>query len=213
MQQIKDQRLNQLILLAKPIYANCDDPTHDYGHITRVMRLCRQFAQAETCNLDILLCSALLHDIVNVPKNSAQRSEASQLAANKAAKLMQQVGYKQNEIKSCQNIIFEHSFSLGAKASSIESALLQDADKIDALGAIGIMRTVSCGVKMGTSYYQLDDPMAITRELDDKTFTLDHFYKKLFLLPKLMNTSAGKKEANRRVSFMQIFVDQLKSEI
>jgi uncharacterized protein len=110
-------------------------------------------------------------------------------------------------------VIIEHSYSLGLKPSSIESAILQDADRIDALGAIGIMRATTCGTKLGSNYYEPSDPFAIGRELNDKQFTIDHYYVKLLKLADSMNTGAGKNEAENRTEYMKDFLKQLDHEI
>lgn len=90
---------------------------------------------------------------------------------------------------------------------------MQDADRLDALGAVGIFRTASCGVTMGASYYHPEDPFAENRELDDKSYTIDHFYRKLLKLPDQMNTAAARAEAHRRAEFMRQFLAEFKQEI
>ncbi|MBX9766257.1 MAG: hydrolase, partial [Bdellovibrionales bacterium] len=103
-------------------------------------------------------------------------------------------------------------FSAGLKPTSPESEVMQDADRLDALGAIGIMRTVSCGVRMSASYYNQEEPIARGRPLDDKRFTIDHFFVKLLKLADAMNTKYGKEEARRRVEFMHQFLRQFETE-
>lgn len=202
----------KLTEIAKPFYAT-GDSGHDFAHIQRVMKLCQKLGEEEKANLDILLAAALLHDVVNVPKNHPRRKEGSRMAAEKGALLMKEVGYEQEDIDRVFDVILEHSFSLGKKPSSIESEVLQDCDRLDALGAIGIMRMVACGVSFKASFYDHDDPFAKHREYDDKSYTLDHFYTKLFKLPELMNTKAGFKEGTRRADYMKSFVKTLENEI
>jgi uncharacterized protein len=205
-------RIESLFQLAKVFYET-GDPSHDVLHIRRVMKTCEVLAIEEKADLEIVLAAAILHDIVNLPKNHPERLQASQLAADKSKTFLQESGFNEKKIAHISQVILEHSFSLGKKPSSIESAILQDADKLDALGAIGIMRTISCGARMGCSYYHAAEPWAETRELDDKQFTLDHFYMKLLKLKDLMNTAAAKKLADERTAFMQNFIAQLKSEL
>ena len=150
---------------------------------------------------------------MNVPKNHPDRAGASLKAAAEAAGILRSVGYSEAEIERIGHVIAEHSYSLGRAPSSIESAVLQDADRLDALGAIGLMRTVTCGALMGAVYYDLAEPVAQSRDLDDKKFTLDHLYVKLFRLAEKMNTPAGKTEALQRTEFMRAFVTQLQHEI
>lgn len=205
-------RFEQVFAAARPLYPT-DDPGHDLGHIQRVLRSCRQLGAQENARLELLLPAAALHDLVNVPKNHPDRANASRLAADRARPILAAADYAPDEIAAIAQAILEHSFSLGKKPSSLESAVLQDADRLDALGAVGIMRCISCGAQMGATYYDLADPLARHRPLDDKAFSIDHFFVKLFQLPDLMNTSAGRAEALRRVGFMQSFLRQLGSEI
>ncbi len=205
-------RIEQLFELAQGFYTS-DDPGHDLAHIQRVMQTCSRLATAERANGEIALAGAILHDIVNLPKNHPERKRASQMAAEKGQELLRQVGFSATEIDHVSQVVIEHSFSLGKKPSSIESAILQDADRLDALGAIGVMRTVSCGVRLGAGYYSSVDPFARGRDLDDHSFTIDHFSTKLFKLPELMNTESARAEANARVGFMRDFLQQLEREI
>lgn len=112
-----------------------------------------------------------------------------------------------------QTAIREHSFSAGLKPTTIESQILQDADRLDALGAIGVMRVVSCGMKMASRYYSATEPLPSARPLDDRSFVVDHFYVKLFKLAETMNTEEGRQEAQKRIAFMKEFLGQLQTEI
>ncbi len=207
-----NEKLSALVKLAKPFYEN-QSADHDYDHIQRVMNLCLKLGEKENANLEVLMAGALLHDVVNFPKNHPKRTEASRMAAEKGIELMKEAGFEREVLDKTFNVILEHSFSLGKKPSSIESAILQDSDRIDALGAIGVMRMVSTGARFKAKYYESLDPFAKERDYDDKKYTLDHFYTKLFKLPDLMNTDSGKQEAKDRVEFMKQFVGQLKGEI
>lgn len=206
------QRVLALLDKTKKFYDN-GDPSHDFLHIRRVMKTCERLAREENASVEIVLAAAILHDVVNVPKNHPDRTRASEMAAAKARELLSATGFSEKEIVRITAAVKEHSYSAAHKPSSIESAILQDADKLDALGAIGIMRTVTCGSKIGSNYYNDDEPLAKTRELNDKSHTLDHFYVKLFKLPELMNTPSARLEADKRVQFMHNFIAQFESEI
>lgn len=189
------------------------DPSHDSLHLHRVVENCRTISRSHPCNQRVLIAAALLHDIVNIPKNHPERSHASRLAAERAGQFLAENEFSEAEISHVQTVIREHSFSAGLKPSCPESAVLQDADRLDALGAVGVMRTVTCGTKMGSRYYSEREPIPVQRILDDRTHTIDHFYVKLFRLADLMNTEAGKKEAQLRVAFMKTFLAQLETEV
>lgn len=207
------QRFQSLIQLVQDKYENNNDPGHDFAHILRVLENCRSLGKSVGADLETLLPSALLHDIVNLPKNHPDRLKASEQAAQEALGILKTIGYSEEEIRKIQTVITEHSYSLGRSPSCLESAVLQDADRLDALGAVGLMRTVTCGTRMEAKYYHLEDPFAEKRDLDDKKFTLDHLYTKLFKLADQMNTEFARVEGLKRLAFMKKFVEQLKEEI
>ena len=109
--------------------------------------------------------------------------------------------------------IRDHSYSRGAIPESLLGQILQDADRLEALGAVGIMRCVATGVQMGGELFHSTDPWARDRELDEQKFAVDHFFTKLFKLPNTMQTKKGRAEALRRVEVMQRFLDALGQEL
>lgn len=206
------KRLENLIPLVKPFYS-AEDPAHDWPHIGRVIAMCRKLATGESVDLPCLLAAAYCHDIVNLPKNHPDRSRASELAAEKAAPLLQESGFTTSEIQKIQKIVIEHSFSKGLKPSSLEAAIVQDADRLDTLGAIGVLRCASVNTQMKSSFYEPFDPLAENRDLDDKKYMVDHYFVKIFKLPEMMNTPKAKVEAQKRVEYMKHFLDTLMGEI
>lgn len=207
------KRIHSLLDKAQTFYVNNGDPSHDMLHIKRVMQTCEKLAREENANIEIVLAAAILHDVINVPKNHPDRARASEMAAAKAREILLDTGFSADEISHVTSAIAEHSYSAARKPTSIESAILQDADKLDGLGAVGVMRTVTTGARMNASYYNESEPLVKTREYNDKAHTLDHFFVKLYKLPELMNTKSARVEADRRVLFMKQFVEQLQTEI
>lgn len=206
------KRLEVLIPLVKPFYTP-DDPAHDWPHVGRVIASAKRLAEGEMVDLPCLLAAVCCHDIVNLPKNHPERSQASQLAAQRAAPLLMQSGFSNEEIKKIQQYIIEHSFSKGLKPTSLEAAILQDSDRLDTLGAIGVLRCASVNTQMKSSFYEPFDPLAESRELDDKKYMVDHYFVKIFKLPEMMNTTKGKTEALKRVDYMKGFLSTLMLEI
>ncbi|MGK0366903.1 MAG: hypothetical protein ACI9QD_000033 [Thermoproteota archaeon] len=194
-------------------YYDNGDPSHDWLHIERVTALCESMAANLGADLRILLPAAYLHDVINIPKDSKLRSQASSLAATKAGEILVTEDFSKSEIERITQVILEHSFSANIKASSLESQILQDADKLDGMGAIGVMRWVTCGTKMKSSYYHAGDPWGSDRELDDRAYSLDHFEEKLLRLNERLNTNPGKLEGKKRLDFFNLFLAQLKTEI
>lgn len=190
-----------------------DDPSHDFSHIQRVRKTCEEIGNKMGARMAILIPASLLHDIVNVPKNHPNRMKAADLAAHEASEILQELNLKPQNIEEILQVIREHSFSSGHTASSLESAILQDADRLDGLGAIGIARTFSCGTRIGSDFYHPLDPFGQSRSLDDKKYMIDHFFKKLLGLAEKMNTPLAKTEAEKRTRFIYQFLKQLESEI
>jgi len=205
--------LEKISALSRPFYENNKDPSHDWAHILRVAKTCEVIGKKEGARLELLIPAALMHDLINLPKNHPQRSEASTMTGAKAEEFLREADYSQEQINEIKQIIKEHSYSKGLKPSTIEAAILQDADRLDAIGAVGILRCATVATQMGARYYSTEDILGVERELDDKSFMLDHYQTKLYKLPELMNTNEGKAEANRRAEFMRGFVSQFRSEI
>jgi len=194
-------------------YYEAQDPGHDWAHIQRVVRTAQQLAHHESAKLEVVIPAAYLHDIVNVPKSHPQRSSASTLAADKAIKLLEKHNYPSQYFSAIHQAIVEHSFSKGLKPSTIESACVQDADRLDALGAIGVLRCAAVSIEMKGQFYDPEDPFASRRELDDKRWMIDHYETKLLKLKDSFQTKTGMNEAKKRNDFMMSFLNQLKSEI
>lgn len=203
-------RINKLEDRVRSLYKK-DDPAHDWNHVQRVLANCYRLVHAEGGELELVLAAALLHDIVNLPKNHPQRREASTMAARAAREYLQS-DFSKEEIDRICSAIEEHSYSLGKKPSSLEAAILQDADRLDAVGAIGVMRTIACGAQMGSPFYNSNEPFAKTRTLEDR-FMVDHFYIKTLKLGEGMNTGAARALADERVAFMENFLVQLRQEL
>ncbi|HEX6281982.1 MAG TPA: HD domain-containing protein [Nitrososphaera sp.] len=190
------------------------DPAHDYQHIMRVYKNAKLIGQREDANMEILLPAVLLHDIVVYPKGSSRSSRSPTDSADLAENILQSYGYSQYKINRISYCIRAHSYSKRLVPTSLEGRILQDADRLDALGAIGIARTFSVSGSEKRMFYKADDPFCrSTREPDDSQWTLDHFQTKLLKLKDLMHTRTAKKIAQQRTKFMMLFIRQLQKEI
>ncbi|MEO6417785.1 MAG: methyltransferase domain-containing protein, partial [Polyangiaceae bacterium] len=189
-----------------------DDPGHDLAHCMRValwtIRLGSDFVDPRCA-----VAAALLHDVVNIAKDSPERADASRRSADLARDLLPKHGFTPRQVDAIAEAILAHSFSLGRIPHHPLGEALQDADRLEALGALGILRTASTGARMNAAYFDGDDPWATARPLDDRAFTIDHFFRKLLHLANTMRTSAGRREAHRRRDHMVAFLRQLGSEI
>ncbi len=205
-----DPVLQQITAYVKPRLEG--DPGHDFGHALRVAHWTIQFGERKFAHR-LAVAAALLHDVVNLPKNHPERALASEKSSVVAYELLNDLGLAASDIDLVCGAIRDHSFSLGKVPESFLGKCLQDADRLEALGALGVFRLISTGTKMEASYFHSEDPWATAREYDDKKYSLDHFFTKLLKLPQTMNTEAGRKEADKRAQFLRVFIDQLGDEI
>lgn len=195
-----------------------DDSGHDEAHLTRVVRnaiwFARSSAKGEKVDHDILVPAAILHDLVNLPKDSPDRASASRMSANLAVKLLMEQGVDDTfmRLTEIHHVIHAHSWSANITPTTLEAKAVQDADRIDSLGMLGIVRLFSVGGSMGRKLFHPTEPIPITREIDELTYTLDHFYTKLIKLQKQMQTSAGKLVAEYKTRQMLGFIETLVKE-
>lgn len=189
------------------------DPAHDLSHIERVVTAAKSFATTEQAKLAIVIPAAWLHDCISLPKNHPRRHQGSKLAAIEAIRFLREIGYPETYLDEISHAIEAHSYSANIPVRTLEAAIVQDADRIDALGAIGIARCIQVSSTFNARLYSDTDPFCQSREYDDKAFCVDHFYNKLFELEKTMNTDAGKNEAHKRTAYMKGFLEQLRHEI
>jgi uncharacterized protein len=189
------------------------DPGHGLVHVRRVVATASRLCVAEGARGEIVLPAAWLHDCVHVAKDSPERSRASRIAAARAVEFLAAAGYPRGLLPDIRHAIEAHSFSAGIAPRTIEAKVVQDADRLDALGAIGIARCIAVGATLGRAIYRADDPFCAAREPDDSAASVDHFYTKLLKLAETMQTEAGRREAGRRSDFMKGFLGQLRSEI
>lgn len=188
------------------------DAAHDLRHAHRVALWTLRIAE-DRVPPRLAILAALLHDIVNVPKTSPDRARASELCAGVARELLAKHALPADEIELVAEAITDHSFSRGAVPRSDLGRALQDADRLEAVGALGLMRCISTGVSFGADYFHPDDPWAERRELEDLRYSVDHFQTKLLGLAATMQTETGRREAERRTEFLRVFLRQLASEL
>ncbi|MGI9240713.1 MAG: HD domain-containing protein [Verrucomicrobiales bacterium] len=190
------------------------DASHDVHHSRRVLANAREISGREGAgDIRLLTAAAYLHDLVNLPKDSPQRAKASQLSAEAAEPILRELGFDEQEIAATKHIISAHSFSAQIPPQTEEAKILQDADRMEALGALGIARTFYVAGKLGSGLFDGDDPFATDRSPDDKRFALDHFRLKLLGLADTMQTGAGRLLAAERTVSIRRYLDDLSAEI
>jgi uncharacterized protein len=189
------------------------DPGHGPVHLERVVATALRLAAEEGARVDVVLPAAWLHDCVHVAKDSPERAQASRLAADHALRYLAGAGYAADCLPQIRHAIEAHSYSAGIAPRTIEAKVVQDADRLDAIGAIGIARCIAVGAALGRPLYRAEDPFCRSRSPDDRGASVDHFYSKLLKLAGTMQTSAGRREAERRTAFLRSFIEQLETEI
>lgn len=196
-----------------PILPDVGDGSHDLDHLLRVWANVRAIRAEEGGDEELLAAACLLHDCVAVEKGSPDRSRASSLAAVRAHDVLIGLGWAADRIGAVCHAIAAHSFSAGIAPESLEARILQDADRLDAIGALGIARCFYTAGRMGSVLYHAADPPARHRGLDDARYALDHFHAKLLHLASGFQTDAGRAMASVRHRRMERFVSDLSEEI
>ena len=190
-----------------------NDTAHDFDHVMRVYNNAQKIVKKENANPKLILSAVLLHDIVSYSKSSKRSKFSSIDSAKKSKIILKKYGFTNDEIIVISDAIAEHSFSQNKIPQTLEGKILQDADRLDALGAIGIARVFATSGSLNRSFYNIDDPFCNKRNPDDDIWAVDHFFNKLLKLESLMNTTSGKIEAKRRTMILKEFLKQLKQEI
>ena len=175
---------------------------HGWDHIDRVHQLAGKIQSAEGGNSKVISLAAILHDV-----GDAKFNQGVELSGKIASQILNEFDVDETETSHIIQIIENISFRKRAEAEplTLEGQIVQDADRIDALGAIGIVRTIEYGQFKGQPFYAIDSP--------DAPSGVQHFYDKLFRIPSLLNTKTAKKHAEARVLFMQAFLRQYFIEI
>lgn len=190
------------------------DAAHDIAHLRRVWGNCQKIARAEGgADMQVLMAGAYLHDLVNLPKDAPNRREASRLSAEAAVAWLRDTSFPKDKLEAVAHAIAAHSFSAGITPETHEARILQDADRLEALGAIGLARMFAVSGLMGGQLYDPEDPLAQHRPLDDKAYALDHLEVKLFPLVETMQTTTGREIAEERADWVAAFRSRLLREI
>ncbi|EJF4091273.1 HD domain-containing protein [Vibrio parahaemolyticus] len=189
------------------------DAAHDIKHVKRVVKTAKQLCEEENADIAIVLPAAYLHDCFTYPKDHPNRKQSSAIAAKKAIAYLESIQYPQHYHDAIAHAIEAHSFSANIRPNTLEAQIVQDADRLDALGAIGVTRCIQVSTHFNAQLYNDNDMFAKERELNDKQFTVDHFQTKLFKIVDTMNTESAKLEANKRKAFMQTYLKQLHDEV
>ncbi|MBP1850823.1 HD domain-containing protein [Rhizobium halophytocola] len=198
---------------AVPQNAQGQDGSHDLSHLIRVFRNAMQILAGEGGDGEVLAAAVILHDCISVEKNHPDRARASQLAADKASILLSARGMDGKRVASIAHAIAAHSFSAGIPPETLEARILQDADRLDAIGMIGVARCFYTAGRIGSALYDPADPQAQSRPLDDRRNAIDHFPAKLLTLADGFTTPTGQALARKRHQRLERFLAEFIDEI
>ena len=200
--------------LARVLDDSGTDAAHDLAHADRVWGHARAIAVGEGhAASGALMAAAYLHDLMALPKDRPDRARASSLSATAAGPIMEALGFAARDIAVARHAIEAHSFSAGIEPLLPEAVFLRDADRIEALGAIGIARCFAVSGALGRALFDGADPFARERVADDQRWALDHFKVKLLALPDQMLTATARRIASDRATTMRRYLADLAGEL
>lgn len=195
------------------VIGDASDASHDLSHLLRVWKNVQLISEVEGGNQEALVAATLLHDCVDVPKDSPMRPRASSLAAEKATTLLGSYGWAKERTALIAHAIEAHSFSAQIEPVSIEAMILQDADRLDAIGYTGIARCFYVSGRLGRALYDPEDPDSANRNLNDLDFAIDHFKTKLLKLSGSFQTETGQALARIRHDIVEEFLGGFLAEV
>lgn len=188
-----DANLNKIKSIVK-LKLELEPTGHDYLHALRVSKNAQEISKGMSVDFDVIYASTLVHDLIDY-----KLDDKFKLSESEVRKLLIESNLSENQTSHILEIISSISFSKGTTPQTLEGKIVQDADRLDALGAIGIARTFAFGGKHHRKIYSLDK--------EDRLTSIAHFYDKLLKLTDLMNTEIGKKEAINRTKYMEEFLN------
>ncbi|HHR3288500.1 TPA: phosphohydrolase [Klebsiella oxytoca] len=191
------------------------DAAHDISHFRRVWATAQQLAEESDADRLVILTACYFHDIVSLAKNHPECSRSSAMAAEQTLTILQSdfPDFPPERYAAVLHAIEAHSFSAGMAPRSEEAKIVQDADRLEALGAIGLARVFAVSGALNNILFDADDPFADRRELDDKKYALDHFQCKLLRLPETMQTEKGRAMALHNARFLVQYMAKLSAEL
>lgn len=191
------------------------DAAHDAAHFRRVWRTAQHLMAGQEVDGLVILTACYFHDIVSLAKNDPQRSLASRMAAEKTTAILRTDFplFPEERYPAVRHAVEAHSYSAGIVPQTPEAKIVQDADRLEALGAIGLARVFAVAGSLGVALFDSNDPFADGRELNDKRYALDHFQTKLLMLPATMQTERGRALAQHNANYLVQFMAKISAEL
>lgn len=205
--------MKHILKSVKTIFNGAPNAGHDITHTLRVRELCIQMGRIEGGDVEVLEASSLLHDIGRAHEFADPTTDHALIASQEAPRILSEAGFPQEKIQSVVYAIKNHRYSSGIYPCTLEAQILQDADRLDIAGAVGVAMTFAYSGALNRPLYHPDDPLATMRDLDDSRYALDHIFSKLLLLPGSMHTKTARTMAKERNEFIKDFIEQFYREI
>lgn len=191
------------------------DSAHDIHHFRRVWRTAQQIIESESqpINALVVMAGCYLHDVVSLPKNHPDRHRSSYIAAQESEGILRDMSFPEALIQPVCHTVLAHSYSANIVCETIEAEVVQDADRMESLGAIGLARVFYTAGKLDSAMFNDDDPWAEERDLDDRAFAIDHFPLKLLTIAETMKTESGKCIAQSATQYLKDYLSRLGEEL
>ena len=211
---IESHVLSDIYAQVRQRFSGFDDPAHGWEHIQRVYKIALYLAEQENADSFIVGMAALMHDLGRLTDDKTMHH--AELSVLSATELLSAHHLTFDTQRAILHAIAAHSFSLGIEPRTLEAKIVRDADRLDSLGAVGILRWAITGTVRRTPQtlsYNPDDPFAQQDMPDDQRFMLDHFFTKLLKLSSTMSTQTGRALAQQRTAFMHTYLDEFRREL
>lgn len=195
---------------------SADDEVHGFGHIERVFRLCEQIGRAEGADMEILLTAALLHDAQGSHPGAGARDDHHLRSAEFAGKLLKGKGWNESRIRAVQACIIAHRYRKEDVPASLEAQVLFDADKLDVLGAIGVVRALAYAFQVGVPAFSEPSQSFLKnweKEAGEPHSAYHEYLFKLNKISTILLTPAARQIAHRRQDFLNGFFEELAAEM
>lgn len=192
-----------------------NDASHDWDHVARVLRLALTIAKKEKADEEVVAAAVIFHDWVKLHPTKGKIDKSSAYSARAAEQILNSIkDFPAEKIAAVKRAIYEHTFSLGIRPKSVESRAVQDADRLDSMGAVGIMRIFAFAGAIGARLFCTYDPFCRTQRTPEAyRYGLDWVPARLKKLPARMNTPTGKKMARMRVQTLKLWMASLEREL
>jgi uncharacterized protein len=206
--------LSEVSMEAKARFADFTDLAHGWEHVYRVYHLSQHIAEQEHADGFIVGMAALLHDLGRTTRDPTRPH--AERSAILASELLAAYELPYHTEQAILHAILAHNYRRGITPETLEARVVYDGDRLDSLGASGLMRwamTIKNRSWSEWKSYHPDDPFAVRRAPDEQHYWLDRFFTKLLTMPEVMTTETGRAMAKRRVAFMYLFLQELQQEL